>query len=173
VSAVARAYVSIGSNIEREKNIRAAVAALRRRYGTLQLSPVYQCRPVGFEGDDFLNLVAGFDTDEPPLAVAQTLHDIEQQHGRVRGPSRFSARTLDLDLLLYEDLIRNDRELRLPRDEIATYAFVLRPLAELAPERRHPRTGITLAEMWRGFDAASQPLTRVPMTFDDSDCAPA
>ena len=173
MSAVARAYVSIGSNIEREKNIRAAVAALRRRYGTLQLSPVYQSRPVGFEGDDFLNLVAGFDTNESPLVVTQALHEIEQRHGRVRGPSRFSARTLDLDLLLYDELIRNDRELRLPRDEIAAYAFVLRPLAELAPERRHPRTGSTLGDMWRGFDAASQPLTRVPLTFDDSDHTPA
>ena len=100
-------YVSIGSNIEREFNIRAAVQALRDRFGALTLSQVYENRPIGFEGENFYNLVAAFDTDKPPEAVSAILHGIERQRGRKRGPSRFTSRTIDLDLLLYNDLIRD------------------------------------------------------------------
>jgi 2-amino-4-hydroxy-6-hydroxymethyldihydropteridine diphosphokinase len=158
---MARVYVSIGSNIERESNIRAAVAALRARFGALQLSRIYENRPIGFAGENFYNLVAGFDTDEPPERVAAALHRIEQDQGRVRGPSRFSSRTLDLDLLLYDDLVRDDEALRLPRREIAEYACVLRPLAELAPDRRHPVSGASYAQLWARFPQADQPLTPV------------
>jgi len=163
---VARAYVSIGSNIERETNIRAAIRALRRRFGTLRLSRVYENRPIGFEGNDFLNLVAGFDSDEPPEAVAAALHDIEQRQGRLRGPTRFAPRTIDLDLLLYDDLVRDDEALRLPRDEIREYACVLGPLAELAPDERHPETGETFAQMWARFPQSRQPLTAVALDLD-------
>ena len=165
---VARAYVSIGSNIEREKNVRAAVAALRRRFGALQLSQVYENRPIGFEGENFYNLVAGFDTDDPPDSVAAALHEIEQRQGRVRGHTRFSPRTLDLDLLLYDDLVRDDEALRLPRDEIREYACVLGPLAELAPHMRHPETGETFAQMWARFPQSRQPLTPILLDIDDA-----
>jgi len=165
---VARVYVSIGSNIEREKNVRAAVAALRDRFGTVQLSRVYQNRPIGFDGDDFYNLVAGFDTGESPETVAAALHAIEQDQGRTRGPSRFSPRTLDLDLLLYDDLIRDDKTLRLPRSEIREYACVLRPLAELAPDTRHPETGETFTQMWARFPQSRQPLTPVEIDLASS-----
>lgn len=167
MSAVARAYVSIGSNIEREKNVRAAVAALRHRFGALTLSRVYENRPIGFEGENFYNLVAGFDVLESPEAVAGALHDIEQRQGRTRGPSKFSARTLDLDLLLYDDLVRDDEQLRLPRDEIREYACVLGPLAELAPNDRHPETGETFAQMWARFPQSRQPLTAVTLDLND------
>jgi 2-amino-4-hydroxy-6-hydroxymethyldihydropteridine diphosphokinase len=158
-----RVYVSIGSNIERETNIRAAVQALRERFGALTLSRVYENRPIGFDGENFYNLVAAFDTDEKPEAVTAMLHDIEQQRGRQRGPSRFTSRTIDLDLLLYNDLIREQETLRLPRREIDEYACVLRPLAEIAPEMRHPRKGQTFAVLWAGFDKAAQPLTPVAL----------
>jgi len=163
---VARAFVSIGSNIERERNVRAAVATLRRRFGPLQLSRVYQNRPIGFDGEDFYNLVAGFETSEPPEAVAAILHDIEQQQGRVRGPSKFSARSLDLDLLLYDDLVRDDEHLRVPRDEIREYACVLGPLAELAPHGKHPETGETFSRMWARFPQSRQQLTAVELSLD-------
>jgi len=163
---VTRAYVSIGSNIEREQNVRAAVAALRHRFGPLQLSRVYQNRPIGFDGEDFYNLVVGFDTSESPDAVAAILHDIEQRQGRVRGPSKFSARSLDLDLLLYGNLVRDDEHLRVPRDEIREYACVLGPLAELAPEEKHPETGEPFAQMWARFPQSRQRLTAVDLAFD-------
>ncbi len=158
---MARVYVSIGSNIEREANIRAAVQALREHFDTLTLSSVYENRPIGFEGENFYNLVTALDTDESPETVTATLHGIEQRLGRKRESSRFCSRTIDLDLLLYEDLVRHDAELRVPRPEITEYACVLRPLAELAPEARHPRTGETFAALWARFDQTAQPLTPV------------
>jgi len=158
---MARVYVSIGSNIEREPNIRAAVRALRDHFGTLTLSSVYENQPIGFEGENFYNLVAALDTNEPPEAVNSILHDIERRLGRRRGPSRFSSRTIDLDLLLYDNLISEQTNLHLPRREIDEYACVLRPLAELAPEARHPRSGKTFAVLWAQFDQTAQPLTPV------------
>jgi len=162
---VVRAYVSIGSNIEREKHVRAAVAALRSRFGILALSRVYENRAIGFDGGNFYNLVAGFDTNESPEGVVTTLHGIEQDLGRKRGPSKFSSRSLDLDLLLYGRLIRDDKTLRLPRDEIREYACVLRALAELAPNDLHPETGETFAAMWARFPQSQQPLTPVEIDF--------
>jgi 2-amino-4-hydroxy-6-hydroxymethyldihydropteridine diphosphokinase len=162
-----RVYVSIGSNIEREPNIRAAVQALRERFGTLTLSNVYENQAIGFEGDNFYNLVAAFDTKESPEGVIAILHDIEQRLGRKREPSRFSSRTIDLDLLLYSDLIREQATLRLPRREVDEYACVLRPLAELAPKARHPRSGETFAALWARFDKTTQPLTPVVLELPD------
>jgi len=163
---VPRVYVSIGSNIERESNIRAAVQALRDRFGTLTLSSVYESRPIGFDGENFYNLVAAFDTHESPEVVARMLHDIEQRHGRQRGTSRFTSRTLDLDLLLYDNLVIDNDSLCLPRREIAEYACVLRPLAELAPHDSHPLSGESFAQMWTKFDQGTQPLVLVPLDLN-------
>lgn len=160
---MARVYISLGSNIEREPNIRAAVQALRDRFGTLTLSSVYENQPIGFEGENFYNLVAAFDTDESPEAVTAILHDVERKLGRERGPSRFTSRTIDLDLLLYGNLVRHDAELQIPRPEINEYACVLRPLSELAPEIHHPRGGETFAALWARFDKTAQPLTPVTL----------
>lgn len=162
-----RLYVSIGSNIERDSNIRAAVQALRKRFGALTLSQVYESQPIGFEGANFYNLVAALDTDESPAAVNEILHDIEQHLGRERGPSRFTSRTIDLDLLLYNNLVCEKETLRLPRREVDEYACVLRPLAELAPETRHPRTGETFATLWARFNKSTQPLTPVALRLSD------
>ncbi len=164
---MARAYVSIGSNIERVPNIRAAVQALRERFGALKLSSVYENRPIGFDGENFYNLVVAFDTHELPDAVTAILHAIERQRDRKRGPSRFTSRTIDLDLLLYSDLISELATLRLPRREVDEYACVLRPLAEIAPEARHPRNGETFATLWARFDQTTQPLTPVVLKFPD------
>lgn len=161
---MARAYVSIGSNIEREKHVRAAVTALRNHFGLLALSCIYENRAIGFDGDNFYNLVAGFDTNETPEAVVAVLHGVEQQQGRQRESSRFRSRTLDLDLLLYGNLIRDDKTLRLPRDEIREYACVLRALAELAPNEPHPETGETFAAMWARYPQSQQLL--IPVEID-------
>jgi 2-amino-4-hydroxy-6-hydroxymethyldihydropteridine pyrophosphokinase len=162
---MARVYVSIGSNIGREQNIRAGVAELRARFGTLILSSVYESEAVGFDGDSFYNLVAGFDTALAPQQVAEALRVIEEAHGRVRNGPRFSSRTLDIDLLLYDDLILHEGKLEIPRDEITKNAFVLWPLAEIAPQLKHPQQGVTYGELWATFDRQSQPLWPVAFEF--------
>lgn len=162
---MARVYVSIGSNINRDENIRGGVADLQTRYGELTLSAVYESESVGFDGDNFYNLVAAFDTDEGVDEVASVLHEIENAHGRTREGPRFSSRTLDIDMLLYDDLVLQEGKLELPRDEITKNAFVLWPLAEIAPELKHPTLNKSYAELWAAFDKDKQPLWPVEFEF--------
>ena len=162
---MARVYISIGSNIDAENNIRTAVRALKEEYGRLILSSVYESEAVGFEGDNFLNLVASLKTDQDVYQVADKLRQIEDENGRDRTAERFSPRTIDLDLLLYDDLVVNDDNLQLPRDEITKNAFVLLPLEEIAPQLIHPLTGKTMCDHWLNFDKDSQKLWTVPFSF--------
>ncbi len=136
-----RVFVSIGSNIERRRNIVGGVAALRRQFGDLTVSPVYETPAVGFQGDPFLNLVVAFETALPLEAVIERLHDIERAHGRQSGEKRFAPRTLDLDVLLYGDTVRHEGRIDVPRGEIVRYAHVLVPLCDIAAELRHPELG--------------------------------
>lgn len=162
---MARVYVSIGSNIDRDRNIRGGVADLHAHFGELQLSQVYESASVGFDGDNFYNLVAAFDTDMAVLEVARVLHEIEDEHGRTREGPRFSSRTLDIDMLLYDDLVLKEGKLELPREEITRNAFVLWPLAEIAPELEHPQLMQTYAELWGAFDKDKQPLWPIPFSW--------
>lgn len=142
-----RIWVSVGSNVDKEANIRKAIELLRFRFGTLLLSPVYQTRAVGFEGNDFFNLVVGFNSDLVPVEIRTLLREIEDRCGRVRGGDRFTPRTLDLDLLTWGDLVDPDVSGGLPRDEILEYLFVLQPLADVAPQEKHPVTGQSYSDI--------------------------
>ncbi len=154
-----RAWISLGSNIEPEENLRHALRLLAARFGTLVTSPVYRTPAEGFVGDDFLNMVVGIETEEPPDRVKSALRAMEHARGRRRGSEKFSSRTLDLDLLTWGDLV--DPDLGLPREEILHYAFVLGPLADVAADERHPVVGRTYGELWRAF--THPPLERVEL----------
>lgn len=158
-------FVGIGSNIDRETSVRAGIDDLRECYGEMRLSSVYESSAIGFEGDPFYNLVAVFNTGDTVEQVVTTLSRIEDARGRVRHGARFAARTLDLDLLLYGNRVGRGEGYHVPRDEIPRYAFVLWPLAELAPDQRHPGTGETFAAMWEKFEQRNQSLWPIPFQW--------
>ncbi len=158
-------YISIGSNIDKEKHIPASLEALEKHFGALTVSSTYESEPVGFTGDPFYNLVVGFDSSLDVNDISQILKQIELDNGRNRDCKKFSARTLDLDLLLYGDLILNEGKLQLPRHEIEQYAFVLEPLAEVAGHLRHPVSGERYAVMWEKFDKTGLNQHRVSVPW--------
>lgn len=158
-----RVYISIGSNIEREANIRSAIAELRRCYGRLLISPIYENEAVGFDGDAFYNGVLGLDTEADVLALNARLRSIEESHGRRRGQAKFCSRSLDLDLLTWGDRVLCDGGLVLPRPEILEQAYVLRPLADIAGAERHPQDGRTLQELWSLIEPDAPPMHPVQL----------
>lgn len=144
-----KAYLSLGSNLDAAEHLRGAIAALRERFGEVVLSPVYRTRAVGFVGADFYNSAAIVDSELEPQALNDWLHALEDHHGRVRTGPRYGDRTLDIDIVLYDDrLLEGPGNLRIPRPELK-HAFVLRPLADIAPDLVVPGDGRTLAELWR------------------------
>lgn len=142
------ACLSLGSNLEPEHHLGAALRALRERFGAVRVSAFYRTRAVGFEGPDFVNAAAVIATDLDVHALDAWLHALEDAHGRDRSGPRYGNRTLDIDIVLFDDLIvEGPGRFRLPRPELR-HAFVLRPLAEIAPEIVEPRSGRTLAALW-------------------------
>ena len=153
-----RVVLSIGSNIDREKNTRYAIQQIRRKYGELDISPVYETSSVGFVGPAFFNLIVGIYTDEPLQEIIEDLKQIENQAGRTRGPKTFESRVLDIDVVLYGDQNFRQQGINVPRDEIEKYAYVLKPLADIYPDLVHPATHLTIKEMWDNFEVKEQTL---------------
>ncbi|EGN76215.1 2-amino-4-hydroxy-6-hydroxymethyldihydropteridine pyrophosphokinase [Idiomarina sp. A28L] len=146
--------IGIGSNINREANIRGAVLHLSRHYPLLQVSPVYESEALGFTGPPFYNLVVSFFTSNTLLEVQQQCKDIEESFGRPAETEKYSSRTLDLDILMFGDRVQENSangEPDLPRSEILTSAFVLKPLADLHPLHRHPTKKQSFQELWKLF----------------------
>lgn len=152
---MAKAYLSLGSNLEPERHLDAAVKALRETFGEVVLSDRVRTAAIGFDGPDFVNGAAVIETDWDVCRLNDWLHALEDAHGRRRDVPRFSSRTLDIDIVFYDDLILDGPgNLRIPRPELK-HAFVLQPLAQIAPDFVNPETGKTLAEAWREFPAES------------------
>lgn len=157
------AYLGLGSNIDARQNIASAIKYLRETFDTVVFSPVYQTPPFGFTGNDFINLVARVETRLSPLELKDFLSDLEDRHDRNREAPKFGDRTLDIDILLYDDLFLLSPALEIPRGEILEAAYVLKPLADLAPERVHPVTRTTISELWETFPQHDLPMESVDL----------
>lgn len=160
---MARISISLGSNINPEHNIRQAVNALREHFGELVISPVYQTEAVGFEGEDFLNLVVCFDSLLDVFDVSARLKSIEDTLGRDRSQPRFSARAIDLDLLTFDDQVLDEGGVQIPRHEILENAFVLKPLSDICAELRHPQLGRSYRELWDEMQPSAGRIEQVEM----------
>ncbi|MCK9505659.1 MAG: 2-amino-4-hydroxy-6-hydroxymethyldihydropteridine diphosphokinase [Porticoccaceae bacterium] len=158
-------YVSIGSNIDRDRHITACLDAMAQCFGTLELSPIYESEAIGFGGDNFYNLVAGFHCERPVGELSTLLRTIENDNGRRRDGPRFSSRTLDIDILTYGQATGVVDGVKLPRDEILENAFVLWPLANLAPDVMHPLVGSTYGQLWQAYDKQRQHLWPIDFTW--------
>lgn len=162
---MAKIYLGLGSNEEPEKNLVLAIQQLEIRFGYLEKSKIYQGPAVGFDGDDFLNLVVSLQSGMPPIDIYNEIECIHNYIGRERGKNKWGPRSIDIDLLLYDDLIINEPSLKVPRSDILNYGFVLQPIAEIAPYLVHPLTGITLLEHWKAFVKKNQPLEIANINF--------
>lgn len=139
---------SIGSNIDREKNVGIAIKALKQKFGEISFSPIYETEAVGFDGDNFFNLVGQFETGLTIKQISAFFDELELQSGRSTQHQPFEDRTLDLDLLLYDDLVYKDDSITIPHPDVLVYDFVLMPLSQMMPDFVLPENGQTLAALW-------------------------
>ena len=158
-----RIFVGIGSNIDREKNIKSCMSILKGVYGDMMVSPVYETESMGFDGPNFYNLVSCFETDQSVYELKNTLNDIENDHGRHFKETKFSSRTLDIDILYYDDLVLSDDKIQIPRKEICEYDFVLKPLVDLAPDFIHPIQNISHQEILNNIKIKKQIISTINM----------
>lgn len=169
---MAKVFLGLGSNVERERYLTAGLDALQGLFGVLELSPVYDSAAVGFEGQPFLNMVVAIETELGVAELARQLRHIEVEHGRPENAARYTPRQLDIDILTYDALTGLVEGVELPRSEILENAFVLLPLAELAGDTVHPVVGKSYAELWAAYDSASQALKRVSFVWRGRDISP-
>ncbi|MCR9107154.1 MAG: 2-amino-4-hydroxy-6-hydroxymethyldihydropteridine diphosphokinase [Gammaproteobacteria bacterium] len=158
---MSQVFLGVGSNIERDRYICAGLDALQNLFGELRLSSVYDSPAIGFDGQPFLNLVVAVTTRLSVGELFGQLRQLEKAHGRPENATRFSPRQLDIDILTYDDLVGVIDGVVLPRDEVLHSAFVLRPLAELAPREQHPVDGRCYAQLWAALGDGAQTATRV------------
>ncbi|WP_299082688.1 2-amino-4-hydroxy-6-hydroxymethyldihydropteridine diphosphokinase [uncultured Paraglaciecola sp.] len=162
-------FISVGSNVDKEKHTKAGLQGMYQAFGELLLSSVFESESVGFDGSNFYNLVVKANTRLSIAEVCSALKQIEQHNKRQRGEQKFAPRTLDLDLLLYDNQITS-HPITLPRPEVLYNAFVLQPLAEIAAEDIHPEVQESYANLWQAYDKTQQKLWAIE--FDWSPTSP-
>ena len=161
---MSRVFVSIGSNINKEHNLRSCLNALQQIFRNIIKSWVYQSAAIGFEGADFYNMVVSLETTLTPSSVNRVFFEIEKKHGRKRSENQFVSRELDLDQLLYDDLIVDKNGVHLPHKDLDKHAYILKPMAEIAGDLVHPKVGQCFLELLQNLDRP-EPITRVPFAW--------
>ena len=164
-------YVAAGSNVEAQRHLGFALAALRREFDVLSVSRAYRNAAVGFHGPDFINLVVGLRTRLGVDQVIERLRAIERLCERPADAPKWAPRTMDLDILLYGDLVIDEPDRKIPRPDLLRRAYMLAPLAEIAPGLMHPSAKKTIGELWSAFDRAAHPLHPVELDRDARDGA--
>ena len=159
---MATAWLGLGSNLNAEANIRAGMSKLQNEFEHVSFSTAYASKSVGFDGDDFINLVARIETAMQPVQLREYLRHLEDDYGRKRDVPKFSDRSLDIDILLYDDLVVYSPLLEIPRAEILKFAHVLKPLADLEPTLLHPTEHKTMADIWRDSGLDDSCLSVLP-----------
>lgn len=154
-------YVAAGSNVEPEIYLERAIRQLAAAYGPLTLSPAYRNQAVGFSGDDFINLVVGFRTEDEVADVRQQLQKIEAACDRPPDAPKWAPRTMDLDILLFGNLVSDAPGLKIPRPDLLKRPYMLRPIADIAPDVRHPISGKTMRELWESFEGDAHSMVEV------------
>ena len=161
-----RVYVALGSNIEPRKRLTQAARLLTAEFPGIRFSSCFQNVAVGFDGADFINAAAGFDTKLTLAALVVLLHHIEEQCGRKRDDAKWAPRAMDLDILLYGEMISDSAVARVPRADLLRRAYMLGPMAELAPQLLHPEAHRTLADLWSELAPRTPPLSRVTIDLN-------
>ena len=154
-------FVAAGSNVDAAVNLRKAIDALERLYSPLRISPAYQNKAVGFEGEDFINLVVGFTTTRSLVDVRKQLQAVEALCGRAQDAPKWAPRSMDLDILLYDDVVSTEPGYLLPRPDLVKRPYMLKPMADIAPERKHPTLQRTMRELWDEFDHGGHEMREV------------
>ena len=156
-------FLSLGSNIDPEKNLKYACRELKKAFGNIQISSVYRNKPIGFEGNDFLNMVVKVKSTFNPNEMLDFIRGLEAATGRDIGIGAFDSRTLDIDMLLFGSLVHPEKPFKIPRNDIELYSFVICPLAEIEPDGIHPISGKTFKDLWESFDQAEHPLSKASL----------
>lgn len=159
-------YLSLGTNVNREKMLRECKKQLQKHFANTQLSPVYENPAIGFSGADFYNCVLAFDTQLSLEELIKILAATQLALDKKWNENEFSDRLIDIDLLLYGDYVSDNLDDKLPRQDITRYAFVLKPLTELAPNECHPILNKTFQQLWLEFDQTAHPLKVVNFDWD-------
>jgi 2-amino-4-hydroxy-6-hydroxymethyldihydropteridine diphosphokinase len=158
---VSSVFVAAGSNVNPSEHLRTALTEIERIYAPLRVSPAYRNKAVGFEGDDFINLVVAFDTSEPVERVRERLQAVETLCGRPRGAPRWAPRSMDLDILLYGNRVSDEPGLVLPRPDLVRRPYMLKPMADLAPDLVHPTLGKSMSELWSALEPENHEMVEV------------
>lgn len=150
--------LGIGSNINREENIRSGMDVLPRFVGDMKISPVYESPAYGFSGENFYNLAVSGDTEHPLDELIHLLREVEFAHGREKQTSKFSSRQLDIDILMYGSKVGEFYGVTLPRVEILSRAYVLKPMSDIEPDYLYPQSDKCLRDLWLEFNGDKRQL---------------